>query len=164
MEVAGIDVEEDVVLRTKELAERGADLAVAFLSELGCSPATIPRSSSFLSEISALAQVREWERHGLAESLGSWLPSYSEALLDLVDQIEQGVASGKPLSPNLSKLVMRVGLENLAWNPSEIGEFATVTGEFDEDAMLEAFAELIWNNRHLLDSADTEGPSDETTI
>ena len=133
-------------------AHRRADLTMAGLAATGLFESKPPQlPAAFLLEFSAVMELGVWERYGLREHLDVNLPTFAEAIADLVDRALRGPSAfADPSSAELSERVFRVWVEHFAWEGLELLSTDAVVGDFDNDDFVEELADLIWTHRHEL--------------
>ena len=92
--------------------------------------------------------LQEWNEIGLFEFLSADVPSLEDAGRAFVQQLA-GVVRGKSsFVSQLDRVVFMVWVQSVAWDgPSEL-QTDLVVGEINEDALVDAVAELIWAHRH----------------
>jgi hypothetical protein len=145
-------------------AARDADLVALFLDELGCRlalrgegavPAHWP--SGLLLGLGAALRLLAWERNGARALLPVVLPDSREAIRDLfAPAAREGERPGRlqALAHELTLRVLRVWLEHFAWHGREEWGADLVLGAAEEDALVDALAGLLWENRHALDARE----------
>ena len=107
---------------------------------------SLPRG--FLLEIGAVGQLRVWEMQGLRPYLPADLPTFADATAELYrrareEPAEFQTAAGAKLSPR----VLQVWIESFCWEGPALLEANLLLGDVDEDALVDAVAHLLWNNR-----------------
>jgi hypothetical protein len=135
-----------------------ADLTADFLDKLlrlnGDSksrkgPVSWPRG--FLLDLAPILRIALWERTGLIDHLGKEFPPAKQALADLFRRYEEN-ASDPEKEGAYSELRMEVfktRFNLLAWGGRRELNADVVLGDRDDDRLLEALADLLWENRHL---------------
>ena len=142
-------------------AECQADLTAACLDALdqrvrdagyaeGCQG--LPRT--FLLEFAAVAQLKHWEFQGLGDLLPPDVPRAAEASRDLYHRAttDPGQFWHDDESP-LSRQVMQIWIEHFHWLEPGLVEAEVIVGHADEDQLIEALAQLLWQNRHVTATA-----------
>lgn len=141
-------------------AERRADLTAAALEATGLfpkKPAFLP--GPFLLELGAVLELGMWERQGLLPHLHSDLPTFREAAGELAARAKQGPAAfeGSEAAP-FSGRVLRVWMEQLAWEGPDHFQADVVVGRVDEDQFADLLADFVWQHRDELGRFLTEHP------
>lgn len=129
-------------------AEADAQSVVAFMRQLGMefSPEK-PHglSPDLLLFLGAVLRLASWENSGLQIHLDAGLPSAKEAFVDAYRSV---VEQGKPtVGSDLSNAVLALFIERFAWNGRRDLNAAIVLDSIDEDAALDALAELLWSRQ-----------------
>jgi hypothetical protein len=141
-----------LVAAVAEDAARDADRVGLFLQARGLAgspqrPARLP--AAFLLELAAALRLLAWEQAGLRAHLdAAGLPPAAQALRDLF-LAATGRLPGPPASPagTLAYRVTALFAERFAWDArGELGAEVAL-GEADEDALLEALADFLWQHR-----------------
>ena len=157
---AAVNVPETMVAAVVQCAERHAVLLGSFLHSV--LPADAGRRAfpaAFLLEMAALLELRHWEQEGLRQHLDVDLPSYQEAADDFVARCKKGPEEFKGAAPPLSMKVLRVWLENFAWDgPGKFGA-NVVLAVADTEEFLNLLADFVWTHRHELEHFLKERPS-----
>lgn len=154
------DLPADLVATLTREGCRDADHVGLFLSHLGVQanphrPIRLP--APLLLGLAAALRLFVWERTGVRPFLPPDLPPAMPALRDLLAAAAERSDRLGPLAAALSGRVLRVLVDRLAWHGREALGGEVVLGEGDEDALLDALADLLWRKRHALDT--TEGPN-----
>jgi hypothetical protein len=144
-------VPDALVAAVAEDAGRDADRVGRFLQALGLAgsprrPARLP--AAFLLELAAALRLLAWEQAGLRAHLDAGLPPAAQALRELF-LAATGRLPGPPASPagTLAYRVTALFAERFAWDAQgELGAEVAL-GEADEDALLEALADFLWQHR-----------------
>lgn len=145
-------VSDQQILAVVRFAERQADLTAAVLDATGLFPdksARLPRA--FLLELASVLELATWERQGLRAHLVTDLPTYREAATELAARVEQGPeAFAGPDATPLSQEVLRVWMENFAWNARQVLGCDAVVGTVEEDEFAKVLADFVWQHRQKL--------------
>ena len=121
-----------------------------FLRALGlkASPARpIALPDAFLLELGAALRLLEWERRGLTAHTDAGLPPSGQALREAFRHLDAPGAAPGPLGDTLAYRVMVFFAERFAWAGREELDADVAMGEADEDALLDALADFLWDNR-----------------
>jgi hypothetical protein len=102
----------------------------------------------YFVELAAALQLHIWEGAGLRDSLPADLPSFEEAAADLQHRARTAPqdfngAKGLQLAPR----VLLAWVNQFAWAAPNFLQTDVVLGQADEDALVEATAQLFWRNR-----------------
>jgi hypothetical protein len=145
-------------------AARDADQVALFLNTLitlvvrpagdGTSPAPLPPPAPlplpgwFLLELAAALQLWIWEHSGIRLHLDAGLPPAGDALRAVFCRLtaapgEEATGEGTPLS----RAVLARLAEHCGWSGQEDLGADLLLGEADEDALVDALADLIWTHR-----------------
>lgn len=130
-------------------AQNQADLTAATLREMGLPLNELRLPGSFLLELGAVVQLYVWENRGLTPHLQGGLPTATTASQQLVERVQKGASAfeGKNAAP-LSRQVLKVWIEQFAWNGQELLQTDVVVGDVDEDEFANVLAEFLWTHRH----------------
>jgi hypothetical protein len=133
-------------------AERVADLTVAILDAIGLiRNKSAPFPAMFLLELGAVLELGLWEQQGLRAFLDTDLPSYQEAAAALAARAAKGLVEFEgPNAAPLSSLVLRVWMENFAWEGPCHLQAEVVVGNVDEDQFAQVLADFVWQHRREL--------------
>jgi hypothetical protein len=102
----------------------------------------------FLLELGAVVQLKLWEAEGLAEFLPTELPTAAQAGEELFRRTRETPEEfHTQASQKLGPQVMRVWLERFAWAAPNLLQADVVLGEVDEDVLVDALAQLLWEHR-----------------
>lgn len=137
-------------------AERMAILTSAVLDAAGfpSDAPSLPRN--FLLEWGAVLQLGMWELQGIHRHAELGLPTYTEASSELAARAAKGPgAFDGPEATPLSRHVVRVWLEEFAWQGWELLQTDVVVGDVDEDAFAEVMADFLWSHRDDLNALFT---------
>jgi hypothetical protein len=135
-----------------------AELTAATLGCTGIFPPTSDGSpgwahlpSAVLREFSALLQLQVWEMQGLRSVIGDELPTSERATEEFIERCRNSYTSFYDFNATpLSKLVTAYWGRNFAWS-SQHDIRGDILAQFeDEDQLVEALAELLWEHRHQL--------------
>jgi hypothetical protein len=144
-----------------------AERVAAFLDALGLRPsgegtARVPLRlpTYFLVGLGAALRLLAWEQRGLRVHREAGLPPAHEALRNVF----RAVAADAPLAEKeqaarrLRRRVLGVFIARLAWDGRALLGADVELGEADEDTLIDALAQFLWQNRHDGDgAAPTEG-------
>ena len=83
--------------------------------------------------------------------LKAGLPAAKVASKELAKRVQKGPAEfeGKNAA-RLSFQVLKVWIEQFAWNGQELLHADVVVGDVDEDEFVDVLAEFLWTHRHQL--------------
>jgi hypothetical protein len=150
------------IIRSSEFQ---ADLVAAVIeaSELFKSK-LIQVSAACLLEFAALLQIWFWDHQGLRPQLPADLPTYQEAAASFAARAAKGDAGFEGANASLLGLkVIQVVMDQFAWEGQDYLQADVVLRTIDEDQLIEAIADLLWNKRHQLSAAlSAPGVSHET--
>ena len=138
------------------LGHRQADLAAAFLREVGIQPApgqTLALPREFLLEVGAIMQIAQWEQSGLRDLMPVDLPSAGAALDDLARRLYETSEeyAANQSGTELSMQVMKAWIRHCALAaPEELGVDVVLHGRPAVE-LLEEIADFLWQHRHLAD-------------
>jgi len=144
------DVPPELVTAIVEDAARDADHVGLFLRTIGLEgsphcPIHLP--AAFLLDLGAALRLLEWERRGLQVHLEVGLPSAKQALRDVFQAF--AAPSGPAVAParSLTYRVMILFVERFAWNARVELDADITLDEPEEDQLLEALADFLWEHR-----------------
>lgn len=143
-------------------AVRQAHLTAATLDATGLFPdkPTTCFPAAFLIELGAVLEMGLWERQGLRAYLNSDLPTFREAAAQLAARAKQGPGAFEgPEAAPLSRRVLRVWMEQFAWEGRDHFAADVVLGRVDEDQFADLLADFIWQHRHELARFLTDQPT-----
>jgi hypothetical protein len=109
------------------------------------------RANAFLCNLGAALRIASWERTGLQPVLPADLPSSSEAFRNIVPPEMCGITEDVPDASEPYQKVLRIWLQQF----SRSSHFSLGTDVYlsintvEEDKLLDAVADLLWQNRHL---------------
>lgn len=145
------------------IAHRGAFLVGTYLTKIGAVPKSLKRRQPVSPPIemalglAAILQIWLWERAGLRPYLHVVdLPTAQEAMADFwkADSEDQAEYLRSKSGSRLLKQVVGAFLSHCALSaPEELGVDIAIDGPMDE-SMLEAFADFVWQHRHLVTLKD----------
>jgi hypothetical protein len=146
------DVPSELIEAVARDAARDAERVALFLDALSQTPpgrwlAEKPVSlpADFLLALGAALRLWVWEEHKLTAHREAGLPAAREALWDVFRAVADLEAAGR--IKGLKARVLSVSVERFAWNARpELGVDVTL-GEAEEDAVLEALADFLWDHR-----------------
>ena len=102
----------------------------------------------YLLELVAVVQLRVWEMNGLQPSLPKDLPTAHAAAADLCSRIKNNpLQFGTFASATLSEQIRQLWLERFSWSAPAILGVDVMVGEINEDALVKAVAQILWNHR-----------------
>ena len=148
-----------------------ADMTAAFLKAQGFRPRKkaarcsvglvedspeVRRVNAFLMNLAAALRIALWERAGFRRALPADLPSSSEAFRNVVPPEVAGTAGDAPVIPELYTKVFRTWLEQFSRSSQaalSTDVLLAVKG-VSEDKLLDALADLVWENRHLANAKE----------
>jgi hypothetical protein len=145
-----------VIAAVRENAERQACMVAELLhaldprlKEAGLSSGAAGLPAGFLLELGAICQLVIWENEGLRSVLAADVPSADEAILELNREAAEAPDQFQsPMNRRLGARVMQVWLERFSWAAPDLLQADVVVGEVDEDALVEALAQLLMDHRH----------------
>ena len=131
-------------------AARQADLTAATL-DATClfpeKPASLP--AAFLLELGAVLELGMWERQGVRPFLAVDLPTFHEAAAQLATRANQGPEAFEgPDAAPLSRRVLRVWMENFAWDGPQLLGCDVLVGTVDENQFAAVLAEFLLEHHH----------------
>jgi hypothetical protein len=150
----------DLVQAIAQDAVADAHRVALFLDALGLRPTgagtPLKLPAFFLVGLAAALRLLSWEQSGLHVHRDVGLPSADEALRELAGAVVApgSAALKEQVARQLLQRVLGVFIERLAWNGRALLEADLELGEADEDALVDALADLLWSHRH-----DGEGPA-----
>jgi hypothetical protein len=126
-------------------AHRVADLLDS-LGVQGTQQRPIRLSGEFLLELGAAMRIHEWEIAGFNLHLDVGLPK-SEVIINNAFRhlVERGII---PNGGELPRQVLALFLSRFAWHAHRHWGAPVALDLIDEDAALDALAELVWSRRH----------------
>ena len=140
----------DLITVVAEEAARDADRVDLFLRSFGPEGSTNPPSplpAAFLLELAAALRLLVWEDCGLSTHLDAGLPPSRQALREVLLTPAAPEVTPGPLNESLAYRVMVLFAERFAWAGREELDVDVAMGEADEDALLDALADFLWDNR-----------------
>jgi len=105
-------------------------------------------SVGFLLELAAVVQLRLWEDTGLTIHIDAGLPTADAACKELERRSKAGDADFAGI--DLWRNVNRVWTRHCAWHGEEILGAEILLTEIDADVLVDALADFLWQNRHIL--------------
>lgn len=103
-----------------------------------------------LLEIASFLQIEEWHRTGLGALLSDALPPLDVARRDIYERCLHGdLGAGESPQLRMTWPMVSVLVERLAVAGPGILGAEIVLGVADEDALIDAVAQLIWDRRHV---------------
>ena len=133
-----------------EEADRDADRVALFLRTLGLEASTnrpLHLPGPFLLELGAALRLLGWEDCGLSVHLDAGLPPSSQALCESLLTLAAPDITPGPGKDSLAYRVLVLFAERFAWSGREELDADVALGEADGDALLEALADFLWDNR-----------------
>jgi hypothetical protein len=148
----------ELIARVVVLAERDAELVIAFFEDLGITPAYLkahPLPRCFYLELGAALRLRAWEVEGL-DLRRAGLPAAQDAVSWAFQNAALYLQSGSPPDPrrSLCRAVLDVTIDRLAWAGPEALRAEVLLDIPDEDELLEALARFLWDHRRVPPAAD----------
>lgn len=147
-----------VIESVMRLAHRGAFLVGTYLTKLGAVPKSLKNRQPVTPPIemafglAAILQIWLWERAGLRQYIHVVdLPTAQEAMADFwkADSKDQAEYLRSKSGSRLLQQVVGAFLSHCVLSaPEELGVDLAINGPLDE-SMLEAFADFVWQHRHL---------------
>lgn len=148
----------DLLLAWQKSGEFDAALVLSFLDQVGLTPASLGRPvvlpAHFLLELGAALRLLFWECQGSTAYVQAGLPTAREALCRAFTMATFNAKSEERVPTPLWEQVTAYANRQVAWHGlAELN--AEIFVDFgDDEELLEAMAEFIWNNRHALDDAN----------
>ncbi len=144
-----------VIVAYHRRSEYWADVTAVFLRE-SSRLARIQRSinwpPSYLLDAGAALELRSWQLSGsVPERLRNY-PMWNQVLCQALDRLSDPNPAWVPTA--LQQDLARVWFEESVWDAHRILGTPIRSDELDVDLLFDAFARLLWDNRHL---AETEG-------
>ena len=140
----------DLVTAVAGDADRDADRVALFLQALGLKPSParpLALPAAFLLELGAALRLLEWERRGLSAHTDAGLPPSGQALREALRHLDIPELAARTLGDTLTYRVMVLFAERFAWAGREELDADVALGEADEDALLDALADFLWDHR-----------------
>jgi hypothetical protein len=107
--------------------------------------------AAFLLELGAVLVLELWERHGITAHRDVGFPSWRDADADLALRLNEDPTQFNRLeSASLSQRVLRFWVENFTWDGVATFRVDVILSSADEDAMVDAVAHFLWDNRKAL--------------
>lgn len=134
-------------------ADGAADEATwvaAFLTAAGFAPGgTHGFTPGLLLDLGGMTRLRAWEAAGLDVHCQAGLPTAHEALEHVIDVITAAAADPAALARAgaLGRAVFDLRMSRFAWAGPEDFRADIALGTPDEDALIEALADLLWASR-----------------
>ena len=161
------EVHPALVAAVAENAERQAVMVAGLLDaldprlkEAGFPTGAAGLPAEFLLELGALCQLTLWEGERLRDYLPPELPTAQQAKADFHYRATNAPDSfqSRPTGM-LPTQIMQVWLERFAWAAPNLLQADIVLGDADEDALVDALAQFLWDHRH--DDSTSEGQQTE---
>lgn len=139
-------------------AARDAENIALFLRELGFVPSAdrpVRLPPAFLLHLGAALRLLVWESGGLRVHQDSGLPSAEQAIIAAFGLLD-GASEAEAQHPvELARKVVALFADRLAWlGRRDLDADVVLDDHVDEDALVDALAELLWDARH----ARTQAP------
>jgi hypothetical protein len=139
---------EDLVAATAREAESCADWVILLTRHLGydaspVKPIVIDRE--VLLFLGAVLWLHSWEIAGISIHCEAGLPRAADLLTNAARALAEN--GTKPDGSGLSKRVMRLFVENFAWDSRGDLAVPVVLDGLAEDMAVDALAELLWSRR-----------------
>jgi hypothetical protein len=143
----------ELIQHVREVAATDAEAVSIYLKRLESAAGTERirpmLTAEFLIGLSVVLRLARWEAEGLNDSSVADLPAARDLLDALFDYTAelQGTMS---CIGDLGARVLRITIERLSWyGPAMFGADISVSPltDQDEDSILDAIAEFLWNNR-----------------
>ena len=134
-------------------AERDADEVATFLAAAGLAPPpgdTRGIPPGVLLDLGAIVRLRRWEAAGLAVHTEAGLPTADAALTRLVALLVAAASDRTVLATAgvLARSVFELTVNRFAWTAQpELGTDVVLLAD-DEDALVDALAQFLWERRH----------------
>ena len=145
-------------------AAEDADRVGLFLRELNHGLArrgqTLPRRlpAGLLLGLGAALRLLAWEGTGSRAHLPADLPPAMKAIRDLFAALGKRPASLEALARELVLRVVRAWVDHFAWHGRAAWGADLVLGGAEEDALVDALADFLWENSHAPDAQGGEQP------
>lgn len=107
---------------------------------------------SYLLDVSAALELRSWQFSGSIPERLQGYPAWNQVLGQALDRLSN--PDPYPLPTSLQRDLARVWFEESVWHAHRLLGAPIRSGELDVALLFDAFARLLWDNRHL---AKTEG-------
>lgn len=138
-------------------AARDAENVAVFLRDLGFVP-TVDRPvrlpPAFLLHLGAALRLWAWESSGLQVHLNSGLPRAEGAIVDAFGSLAHELKAEGPHPAELSRKVLALFAGRLAWHGRrDLDADVVLDDHDDDDTLLNALAELLWDARHVPEPA-----------
>jgi hypothetical protein len=162
--IAGSEFPAELVRKVRNDAEVDADCVAMFLDRLGLGrknpedpPARFP--AAFLLGLGAVLRVLGWEVAGYYPHKEGGLSSARQMLLDLLKWCQHDTPAQRDRAVvQLCNKILSISATRFAWEGPEIIGVDVLIGPADEDVLVDAMAEFVWQSRHLF-----KGNMDEQT-
>jgi hypothetical protein len=129
-----------------------ADFAAGVLREMGLDRVRLP--AAFLLEFAALMELWFWEWQGLRALLPESLPTFAAAKQPLCERALKGPKESEgPNATPLSHQILQTWPENFAWVARDQFGADVIVRHSDEDQLVDAVAQFLWDNRHQIECA-----------
>jgi hypothetical protein len=129
-------------------AEADADRVALLVREMGYDPSPskpVIMDRELLLFFGAALRLYSWEKAGIATHRDRGLPPASDLFTNAARAlVEEGK---KPNGSELGILVMKMFVEDFAWNGRLDLGAPVALDSLDEDTAVDALAELLWNRR-----------------
>jgi len=142
----------ELIQATAIEAARDADRVGLFLRERGLLPApghTLQLPAEFLLALGAALRLLEWETGGLRVHRDAGLPDAEKALDDAFLNLGAAGGAADRNRHALAPRVVALFADRFAWHGRrELDADVILDDHVDEDALVDALAELLWVARH----------------
>ena len=142
----------ELVEATAREAARDADRVGQLLHELGFVPSPgrpVRLPAAFLLDLGAALRLLGWELGGLHVHRDAGLPPAEQALHDAFGLLAPKSGAEPRHSVELSRKVVALFAERFAWlGRHDLDADVMLDDHVDEDDLVGALAELLWNARH----------------
>ena len=133
-------------------AARDAENVALFLRELRFVPSAdrpVRLPPAFLLHLGAALRLLVWESGGLRVHQDSGLPMAERAIIDTFGLLD-GASEAEAQHPvELARKVVALFADRFAWHgPRDLDADVVLDDHIDEDALVDALAELLWDVRH----------------
>ncbi|MEX1040796.1 MAG: hypothetical protein WDZ51_09215 [Pirellulaceae bacterium] len=145
----------ELIQGLKEFAEYKEAAVAESLLRAGYEPETDPPlPRGLLLELGAMTMFARWQDQGLDRHLGAYLPAIEAATQEFGRRCREGYeAFSDPSDVPSSRLAVRIFVQDFAWESKDrLGAVMLVRGG-DDDRLVDAVANFLWNNRYQLSQA-----------
>ena len=106
--------------------------------------------AGFLLDVGAIGVLTMWEQQGITAHLEAGLPTRNEATAELFRRVQENPQQFDAPQTSLSSRVLQFWVEHFAWDGVEQFGADILLDAAEEDAMIDAAASFLWENRHAL--------------